>query len=254
MSSSTSTLIIGANRGIGLGLVEKTLSSYPNVVVYATARDVTKADALHKLVKEYPGRLVLIKLDMLDEKSVADAAAELKTHTTTLERIIINAGVLLGQGRIEDLKASDFLDNLNANVVGPHIITKAFSPFLVASKEENKILAYISSVAGSITLASPVGGAALKDMFKADYVPLSGYGTTKAGLNMIGRQWGENLEPQGVSVVLVHPGGVETDMNQGSGLITVKESVTGVLDALEKHKIEDGAKGILTYDGTTIPW
>lgn len=150
-------------------------------MVYATARDVTKADALHKLVKEYPGRLVLIKLDMLDEKSVAvrfpchrrpvcasanypdakfppiqDAAAELKTHTTTLERIIINAGVLLGQGRIEDLKASDFLDNLNANVVGPHIITKAFSPFLVASKEENKILAYISSVAGSITLASPV--------------------------------------------------------------------------------------------------
>ena len=57
--------------------------------------------------------------------------------------------MLLGQGRIEDLAGSDLLENLNGNIVGPHNITKAFSPFLLASMAEKKQLVYISSLVGS---------------------------------------------------------------------------------------------------------
>mgnify|MGYP001571531977 CR=1 FL=1 len=81
---------------------------------------------------------------------------ELKKHTASLESIIINAGVLLGQGKIEDLQAASLLENLNANVVGPHNVTKAFSPFLIASKAEKRTLAYISSIGGSVTLAQGI--------------------------------------------------------------------------------------------------
>lgn len=38
------------------------------------------------------------------------------------------------------------------------------------------------------------------------------------------------------------------------GLISISESATGVLDVLDNLKIEDTSKGILSYDGTTIPW
>lgn len=107
---------------------------------------------------------------MLDEKSVAvrfplsffppsfrsnqekkDAAVELRKHTATLERVVINAGVLLGAGRIEDLKSSDLLENLKTNVVGPHNVTKAFAPFVLASKAESRILSYMSSGGASIS-------------------------------------------------------------------------------------------------------
>lgn len=74
-----------------------------------------------------------------------DAAVELRKHTATLERVVINAGVLLGAGRIEDLKSSDLLENLKTNVVGPHNVTKAFAPFVLASKAEGRILSYMSS-------------------------------------------------------------------------------------------------------------
>lgn len=54
MSPSTSTLVVGANRGIGFGLVEQTLIRDANSVVFATARDPTKADGLKKLADTLP--------------------------------------------------------------------------------------------------------------------------------------------------------------------------------------------------------
>lgn len=71
MSSPTSTHVVGANRGIGLGLVEQTLIRDATSVVFATARDPNNADSLKKLTETYSLRLIILKLDMLDEKSVA---------------------------------------------------------------------------------------------------------------------------------------------------------------------------------------
>lgn len=43
-------------------------------------------------------------------------------------------------------------------------------------------------------------------------------------------------------------------MNPGEGTIPVSESATGIFKLVEGLKIEDGAKGILSYDGTIYPW
>ncbi|KAL8290359.1 hypothetical protein RQP46_002617 [Phenoliferia psychrophenolica] len=251
--SASSILIVGSNRGIGLGLTEEALKRDSTTKVYATARDPAKADGLTKLATAYPNRLVVLRLDMLSEASVEAAATELKKHTSTLETVIINAGILLGEGKIQDLAANDLLQNLNANVVGPHNLTKAFSPFLLTSKAEKKTLTYISSGVGSVA-AEPMVTAMVKNMYKTDYIPNSGYAVTKTAVNMLGRQWADSLEPKGIAVLLVHPGAVSTDMNQGDGLITVQESATGVWAVVDKSTIEAGAKGILSYDGQTFPW
>lgn len=70
---------------------------------------------------------------------------------------------------------------------------------------------------------------------------------------MEGRQWADLLQPQGISVPLLHPGIVATEANPGGG-ISVEESAKGLLDVVDKVKVGDGAKGILSYDGTTAPW
>lgn len=109
---------------------------------------------------------------------VQDTVAELKKRTSSLDLAIFNAGVALGVGKIEDLQSKDFLENLNANVVGPHNLFKAFSPFLLASKSEKRTIAVTSSIGGSITAAHAVGEA-LKGMFGTDFIALSGYAVTK---------------------------------------------------------------------------
>lgn len=74
---------------------------------------------------------------------------------------------------------------------------------------------------------------------------------SQAALNMIGRQWGQVLEPQGVLVSLIHPGVVATDMNPGDG-ISVEESSIGIFNVLLKLRegnADTTSKGILSYDG-----
>lgn len=70
--------------------------------------------------------------------------ATIKVKTTTLETVIINAGILPFIGRIEDMPASIFLTTLETNTVGPHSLAQAFYPFLLASKAEKRQLVFIS--------------------------------------------------------------------------------------------------------------
>ena len=46
---------------------------------------------------------------------------------------------------------------------------------------------------------------------------------------MLGRKWAAELESRGMTVILVHPGSVATDLNRRPNLLTVKESAAGIL-------------------------
>jgi NAD(P)-dependent dehydrogenase (short-subunit alcohol dehydrogenase family) len=70
--------------------------------------------------------------------------AAIKVKTTTLERVIINAGILPFIGRIEDMPASILLATLETNTVGPHLLAQVFYPFLLASKAHKRELVFIS--------------------------------------------------------------------------------------------------------------
>lgn len=96
----------------------------------------------------------------------------------------------------------------------------------------------------------------------------------RAGTNMLARQWAFALEKHGIPVVAIHrtfsflmqmhiarrkhllAGVVETRMNpeDTEGMLTVKDSATGVYDVISNLTLEKVHEGILAYDGTTIPW
>ncbi|KAL8276528.1 hypothetical protein RQP46_011076 [Phenoliferia psychrophenolica] len=270
----TTVLIIGGNRGVGLGLVIESLKRSSDVTVFATAREPAKATALAELQQTFPGRLHILKADMTDEASLVAAAAELKDVTHSLNTLIINAGVALGVGHVKDLSASDFLENLNVNVVGPHSVTKVFSPFLLESKAAKRTLAYISSGVGSFA-ALPEIKAFMKQDIGVDFVPYSGYCVSKlgfpfqytypicpivrtdsrrSGLNMLGRQWADVLEPQGIATLLISPGYVATDLNDHRGHLTIEESASGVLNVIATAQVETGSKGLLSYNGDVFGW
>jgi NAD(P)-dependent dehydrogenase (short-subunit alcohol dehydrogenase family) len=91
-----SYLITGASRGLGLELTRQLAAFPPSEVgkIFATARG--DAPELEELAKKSSGRVITIRLDVTDEASIKQAAAEVesKLDGKGLDVLINNAGVL----------------------------------------------------------------------------------------------------------------------------------------------------------------
>ena len=89
MTDHRLALVVGANRGIGLGVTRQFLAHGWDVV--ATARDPANAAALHALAGAHLGRVSVPRLDMNDPAAIDGFAATLGDRK--LDAILINAGV-----------------------------------------------------------------------------------------------------------------------------------------------------------------
>ncbi|WVW83106.1 hypothetical protein I302_105124 [Kwoniella bestiolae CBS 10118] len=77
------------------------------------------------------------------------------------------------------------------------------------------------------------------------------YSIAKAGLNMLGRKLAVELKEREIDVIMMSPGVVRTEMNNGKGDISPQQSVEGILRELSRT----GTSGMfLRYDGQGWPW
>lgn len=186
------TLITGANRGIGAGLTA--LYRANGEAIIATSRD-TSTDRT---------------LDVTDPASIAALA---ETIDGPLDTLICNAGVFLDKGEqtatgyAPDLWARTFA----ANVTGVFLTIQALLPHL--QKAQAPKIAIISSQMGSSLKA---GGNAL--IYRA---------SKSAALNL-GRNLATDLHPKGIAVGIYHPGWVRTEMGGDAAAINVDESAQGL--------------------------
>ena len=88
-SYTPTTLITGANRGIGLEFTRQYLEMGWNVI--ATARKPGKADQLIDLKEKYPDHLTIQQLDVTDHERIDELALELKSEPIDL--LLNNAGI-----------------------------------------------------------------------------------------------------------------------------------------------------------------
>lgn len=122
-------LVTGANKGIGLAIVESVLEQAPDASVLLGSRDAARgAAALERLVAENPawqGRVAVVPLDVSSDASVRAAAAETAEHhgrrPAPLSGIVNNAGIG-GEYALRDM--------LEVNVHGLRRVCEAFIPLL----------------------------------------------------------------------------------------------------------------------------
>ena len=80
-----------------------------------------------------------------------------------------------------------------------------------------------------------------------------GYRMSKAAVNMAGASLAQDLSPKGISVVLLHPGYVKTDMTGHSGMIDTAESAEGLLTRIDELTLESSGE-FRHMNGEQLPW
>ena len=220
-------LVTGANRGIGLEMVKQLQSRGMDVI--GTARKPGEAAEL----KATGARVE--QLHVTDADSLAALARRLDGFK--IDMLINNAGI--GGHTAASFAETDFtqLDKTFAvNTLGPMRVTQALLPHL--RRGEQKTVIQISSRMGSIE--GNEGG-------------YYGYRASKTALNMMNSSLALELGEQGFTCVVVHPGGVQTDMGGAGADITPEVSVQGLLDVFAGLGPGDNGK-FYDYQGKKIPW
>ena len=226
-TSMSVVLVTGANRGIGLELVRQMLDQ--GHTVHATYR--TSIGGLEALACS------ALHCHRMDVRNPDEVASVFETIATPLDVLINNAGV--ADGRWSSLTEIDFdivSDVLEINAVAPVRVTQAALPLLV---DGGGVVAMITSLMGSIEDC----------MSGRSYA----YRASKTALNMFTTAMKNELQAQGVSVVLIHPGWVETDMGGPNAPLQVTESVSGILARIEEQSLETTGR-FVDYTGQPLPW
>jgi len=246
-----SYFISGANRGIGLALVERLLQEPDNTIV-AGARNPNAANVLQDLKAKHPERLLLVPFDLVDPAKIELAAEQASAFLPNgLDYLINNAGVNnIPISPFAEVDLELLEEEIRVNAIAPIHVVRTFLP-LVRKGHEKKVV-FVSSNLGSMEEAG-------------DYRELSNaYSMGKAALNMMARKWGTSLKPEGISTIVLHPGWVGTDMGQAIAgwvaknfpsweQISMSESVEGSLKVIRDFKCEEPSV-FLRWNGTRYPW
>jgi norsolorinic acid ketoreductase len=156
--ASTIVLITGANRGLGLGLLQRYLAQ-PNHTVIAGNRDPghPSSQALSKLPKGEGSKLIVVKIDASIREDAFSAVKQLQNNhgINHIDIVIANAGVSYAWPTVAELKLDDLHGHLGPNVYGFITLYQATRTLLQNSSKE-PIFTPIGSTAGCITFVSPL--------------------------------------------------------------------------------------------------
>ena len=220
-------LIIGASRGIGLGLAEELAARGWHV--FASER--SPSEGLAQAAED--AAIEVVTADVNDPASISALTG--KIESGSLDVVLLNAGIMGPESQSVDVVSADEVSEIvMTNAVGPARAAKALLPLL----RDGGILAFMTSRMGSIAESS--GGYDL-------------YRMSKAAQNILARGlFEQGAKRRGIAVLSLHPGWVQTDMGGSGATLTVGESVRGLAEVLSaEHPAEHR---FLAYDGSQIPW
>ncbi|MEV2270295.1 beta-ketoacyl-ACP reductase [Nonomuraea africana] len=174
-----SVLVTGGNRGIGLAIARELAAAGDNVAV--TYRS-----------GEPPEGLFGVRCDVTSSNDVDAAFAKVEAEQGPVEVLVSNAGITKDT-LLAMMKEEAFTDVIDANLTGAYRVAKRAIRPMMKLKRGRIIL--ISSVVG---LSGQAGQ--------------SNYAASKAGLVGFGRSLAREYGSRGITVNVVAPGFVETDM------------------------------------------
>jgi NAD(P)-dependent dehydrogenase (short-subunit alcohol dehydrogenase family) len=186
--SAKTWFITGTSRGFGRAWTSAALARGDRVA--ATARDL---EALADLAAQFGSALLPLSLDVTDRSACFAAVRQAHEHFGRLDVVVNNAGYAL-KGMIEEVTEPEARHELDTNLFGPLWITQAALPFLRARRSGHII--QVSSVGGVLAFAG-------MGMYNASKWALEGFSEALAA----------EVQPLGIKVTVIEPGGFATDVS-----------------------------------------
>jgi 3-oxoacyl-[acyl-carrier protein] reductase len=188
-------LVTGASRGIGRGIALRLAREGADVAItYVSSPD--KANEVVAEIRKLQRRAIAIKADSADADSVAASVAQAHREFGRLDILVNNAGIAVG-GPIDQLALADIDRLIAVNVRSAVIASQAAAKVM---GEGGRIISIGSCLAEHVGMPG-----------------LSVYSMTKSALVGLTKGMARDLGPRGITVNIVHPGPIDTDMNPADG-------------------------------------
>jgi NAD(P)-dependent dehydrogenase (short-subunit alcohol dehydrogenase family) len=179
-------LITGSSRGLGRAFTEAALAAGHSVV--AGARN---PDQLADLRSKFGEKIHPVSLDVTNESRAKAAVDAAVAHFGGLDVLVNNAGYG-NVSSVEDTPLDDFRAQIETNLFGVIIMTKAVLPYF--RERRAGYIIQVTSIAGRL---GPLGRAP--------------YAAAKFGVEGFSESLAKEIGPLGIKVTIVEPGGFRTD-------------------------------------------
>lgn len=219
-------IITGANRGIGLELVRQ-LKERGDSVVAVCRKSSAELGALAPAA-------IIEGVDVSKPADVERLADDAAIKAAPIDVLINNAGILRSES-LSSLDVDSIRTQFEVNSIGPLIVTSALRPAL-------------GRLAKVVIITSRMGSIA--DNGSGGYY---GYRMSKAAVNMAGMSLARDLKGDGISVAILHPGAVKTEMTNNSGMIEAPESARGLIARIDELSLENTGT-FWHMNGEVLPW
>lgn len=188
-------LVTGGSRGIGAAIA-KALAEHGADVVITYERSAEHAAQVVQSIEAEGQRGIAVQADSADPEAIRRAVAQTVDGLGGLD-ILVNSAAVAREEMIADIGLDDIQAMLDINVRAPLLFAQAAIPHLAAGGR-------IISIGSALAERVPFPGA-------------TAYAMTKSALLAFTRGLSRELGPKGVTVNLVLPGSIDTDMNPADG-------------------------------------
>ena len=228
--ASQIALILGASRGLGLGLAQEYLQRGWSVI--GTVRG--EGTKLHALAQGVGDKLEIATLDITEPSDIT----ALRTHLgeRKVDLLFVNAGVANGPGEtVAGITTDEFVRVLVTNALGPLRALDALFDVVALGGT----VAVMSSGLGSVANNTQGGW----EVYRA----------SKAALNTMMRSFAARHQGDSRTMIVMTPGFVRTDMGGPSATLDVATSVKGIADTLAARQ-GTGGVAYVSYLNKVVPW
>lgn len=191
------------------------------------------------------GMFAPFTIDISNRRSVKALPKKVEKALGAVDGLINVAGIIQPFVRVNDLDDADIDRVMAVNFTGPLSLIRAFLPGLMARPE------------ATITNVSSMGS----------YAPVPGqtiYGASKAAINLLSEGLRSELRDTGVTVTVVYPGAIGTNIAANSGLdmagadaasserkvVEPSDAATQIIEAIEANR----KRILIGSDATTMWW
>ncbi|MFQ5522712.1 MAG: 3-oxoacyl-[acyl-carrier-protein] reductase [Acidimicrobiia bacterium] len=235
-------LVTGASRGLGRAIALRLGASGHRVVVNYARNEAAAAEVVD-MIHDRGGEAVAVAADVSDEDQVAGLLEAAVENFGPLEVLVNNAGITRDNLLLR-MRTEDFDEVISTNLRSVYLCTKAALRGMLRAKWGRVIS--VASVAGLVGNAGQAN-----------------YAASKAGIIGFSKSVAKEVGSRGITVNVVAPGFIETDLTEGLGekvrtevlhstalgRFGRPEEVAGVVDFLATDDAGYITAQVITVDG-----